>query len=108
MTLICLLKLQKWRGERFEHVLKINPVWNYDEIWDYAYNNELIIISKDKDFRLKQLIKGVPPKVIQIKFGNLKLKEFDETISMCWTQAEQLIKTHFLINIYLHNIEAIK
>lgn len=101
-------KISKWQDDRFEHVLKINPLWDDDEIWDYAYNNNLIIIPKDKDFRLKQLIKGVPPKVIHIKFGNLKLREFEKIIYACWEQVEKLISTHSLINIYQDNIEAIK
>lgn len=79
-------KIAKWQNDSFEHVLKINPFWDDDEIWDYAFKKNLIIITKDKDFRLKQLISGSPPKIIHIKFGNLLLKEFENVIESCWDQ----------------------
>jgi predicted nuclease of predicted toxin-antitoxin system len=101
-------KISKWQSNRFVHVLKINPMWDDDEIWNYAYHGNLIIITKDKDFRLKQIIHGSPPKVIHIKFGNVILSEFEKIILLCWEQVEELIKTHSLINIFQYYIEAIK
>lgn len=53
------------------------------EIWDYAKTGNLVIITKDKDFRLKQIMSDFPPKVVHIKFGNLKLKEFGKIINVC-------------------------
>lgn len=97
-----------WSNERFEHVLNINPLWNDDEIWDYAKNNNLIIITKDKDFSVKQILKGSPPKIVHIKFGNLKLVEFIRVINTCWTKVETLLQQHSTINIYKDSIEAIK
>lgn len=101
-------RISKWQDSRFVHVLKLNPVWEDDEIWDYAYQNNLIIITKDKDFQLKQLLNGAPPKVIHIKFGNLLLVDFEKKINSCWEQVEELISTHSLVNIFQYSIEAIK
>jgi predicted nuclease of predicted toxin-antitoxin system len=101
-------RISKWQNELFEYVLNINPQWNDEEIWEYAKTNNLVIITKDKDFRLKQIMQGSPPKIIHIKIGNLKLDEFEKVINLCWVQVEKLIKTHSLINIYLKTIEAIK
>lgn len=101
-------RISKWQSDRFLHVVKINPLWNDEEIWEYAYANKLIIITKDKDFRLKQIIHGSPPKVIHIKFGNLVLVEFEKIISFSWDRVEELIKDHSLINIFQYSIEAIK
>jgi predicted nuclease of predicted toxin-antitoxin system len=97
-----------WQNELFEHVLNINPLWDDKEIWNHAKKNNLVIITKDKDFRLKQIMQGSPPKIIHIKFGNLKLNEFEQIINVCWPAVEVLIKSHTLINIYLNTIEAIK
>jgi predicted nuclease of predicted toxin-antitoxin system len=55
-----------------------------------------------------QIMQGSPPKIIHIKFGNLKLSEFEEVINTCWAQVAELIKTHSVINIYQNTIEAIK
>ena len=77
-------RISEWQNELFEHVVNINPLWNDEEIWTYAKTNSLVIITKDKDFRLKQIMHGTPPKIIHIKFGNLKLNEFEKVINLCW------------------------
>lgn len=97
-----------WRDDRFQFVLKINASWEDDEIWNYAKEHELIIVTKDKDFILKQAFAGVPPKVVHIKFGNLKLNDFINRIQMVWNEVEELIQTHSTVNIYLTYLEAIK
>ena len=40
------------------------------EIWDYALQNELIIVSNDEDFIDFMNVKGFPPKVVLLKTGN--------------------------------------
>jgi predicted nuclease of predicted toxin-antitoxin system len=101
-------KIKVWESERFIHVSAINAGWNDDEIWKYAKEKNLSIITKDKDFLIYQLANGFPPKIIHIKFGNLRLKEFIGVIENCWHEAENLLKDHTLINIYIDKIEAIK
>jgi predicted nuclease of predicted toxin-antitoxin system len=101
-------KVKVWESERFVHVSSINAAWNDDEIWNYAKTNNLSIISKDKDFLIYQLANGAPPKIIHIKFGNIRLKEFISIVENCWPETENLLNTHSLINIYSDKIEAIK
>lgn len=40
------------------------------EVWDYAKENNYIIISKDSDFHQRSFLHGPPPKVIWINKGN--------------------------------------
>ena len=40
------------------------------EIWDFALENELIIVSNDEDFIDFINVKGFPPKVVLLKTGN--------------------------------------
>ena len=40
------------------------------EIWNYASKNDLIVVSKDSDFRHLSLTFGPPPKVIWVRVGN--------------------------------------
>lgn len=40
------------------------------EIWEYAKQNGLTIISKDSDFRDRSLLRGSPPKVIWLRTEN--------------------------------------
>ncbi len=39
-------------------------------IWEYAKNENFIIVSKDNDFRQRSFLFGSPPKVIWISVGN--------------------------------------
>ncbi len=102
------VKVPTWAGEDFEFALGINPAWDDEEIWRYAKKGDLVIVTKDKDFIVKQLILGVPPKVIHVKFGNLKLKAFIERIDAVWPEVVRKIALANTVNIYSDKIEAIK
>ena len=43
----------------------IDPV-----VWDYAKDNDLMIVSKDADIHDLSLVFGNPPKVIWLRLGN--------------------------------------
>lgn len=101
-------KVNVWQNDRFIHVMNIDPSWSDDKIWEYATANKLTIISKDKDFLVQQILKEFPPKVVHIKFGNIKLSDFIAIIDGCWTEVEALLATYTLINIYADRIEAIR
>ena len=40
------------------------------ELWNYARDNDYLILSKDADFSDKSAIYGYPPKVLWLKRGN--------------------------------------
>ena len=40
------------------------------ELWNYARDNDLFIVSKDADFSNRSAIHGFPPKVIWLRLGN--------------------------------------
>ena len=40
------------------------------EIWEYAGEHDLIVVSKDSDFRQLAFLYGPPPKVIWLRVGN--------------------------------------
>jgi predicted nuclease of predicted toxin-antitoxin system len=101
-------KISIWQNQRFIHINTLDPYWDDEAIWQYAKTNELTIISKDKDFLIQQLLKGTPPKIVHIKFGNLKLIDFISVIETCWDEVELLLNNHTLINLYSDRIEAIK
>jgi predicted nuclease of predicted toxin-antitoxin system len=97
-----------WNNENFIHLKDLNDKWSDELVWQYAKENNLIIVTKDADFSTKVLYKGVPPKVIHFKIGNLKLKDFHSFVNRIWPDIEDFIKTNNLINIYLDRIEIIK
>ncbi len=44
-------------------------------VWEYAKTNDLIILSKDNDFRQRAFVFGPPPKVIWLDVGNARTSE---------------------------------
>ena len=43
-------------------------------IWEYARDNDFIIVSKDADFYQRSLLFGHPPKIIWVRRGNCSTK----------------------------------
>ena len=40
------------------------------EIWEYARDQSLVIVTKDEDFQRLSVLYGAPPKVIWVRLGN--------------------------------------
>ena len=51
-----------------------------DDIWDYAQRRDLIVVTKDRDYRQLSLELGHPPKVILIRTGNCRVREVESLI----------------------------
>jgi predicted nuclease of predicted toxin-antitoxin system len=47
------------------------------EIWQYAHDNDYMIVTKDADFSEFGLVKGFPPKIIWIRRGNCSTQEIE-------------------------------
>lgn len=46
-------------------------------IWNYAKDNDFIIVSKDADMHDLSLMRGNPPKVIWIRVGNCSTRQVE-------------------------------
>ncbi|MEM9088313.1 MAG: DUF5615 family PIN-like protein [Cyanobacteria bacterium P01_F01_bin.53] len=53
----------------------IDPV-----VWDYAKDNDLIIVSKDADMHDLSLALGNPPKVIWLRLGNCSTQQVENLL----------------------------
>ncbi|HIO92759.1 MAG TPA: hypothetical protein EYG68_07940 [Leucothrix mucor] len=43
---------------------------NDKALWEYARNNNFVVVTKDSDFHEMSIIYGHPPKIIWLKYGN--------------------------------------
>lgn len=50
------------------------------DVWKYAVDNDLAIISKDADMHNRSLLFGFPPKVIWVRLGNCTTSDVEELI----------------------------
>ena len=60
-------------------------------IWDYARDRNLIIATKDKDYRDLSHARGYPPKVVLIRLGNCP-----------WQAVGSLLREHYADIVALH------
>jgi len=97
-----------WNTENFVHQKDINDEWSDEQIWRYAQENDMTIITKDSDFSNKILLRQPPPKVIHIRFGNMKMKDFYDNTSKLWDDILILNESNKLVNVFKDRIEAIQ
>jgi predicted nuclease of predicted toxin-antitoxin system len=88
------------------HVSILGESPSDSQIWKYAKDRELIIVTKDADFSDRLMLDLSPPKVVHLRFGNMRKKEFHSFLLNVWAEIESLVITHKLINVYLDRIEA--
>ncbi|QUS59234.1 DUF5615 family PIN-like protein [Synechocystis sp. PCC 7339] len=101
-------KLQLRSSFPIIHVSVLGESLRDTEIWQYAKENDLVIITKDADFSDRIIIDSFPPKVIHLRFGNMRKKEFKEFLSQIWLEIEKLAVDHKLINVYRDRIESFR
>ncbi len=97
-----------WNTDDFIHQRDIDAKQSDKEIWDYAADNNLTIITKDVDFSFRIMLQNPPPKVIHIQFGNLKMKPFYNVMNDLWVTILELNSNHKLVNVFIDRIEAIE
>ena len=97
-----------WNNENYIHQNDIDNEWADEQVWKYAKENNLTIITKDSDFSNKIMLHTPPPKVIHIRFGNMKMKDFFETITRLWDDVLILNTDYKLVSVFKDRIEAIQ
>ena len=89
-----------WNNKNYLHVNDMNDLNSDNEIWEYAIENNLIIITKDNDYRIRLLSSTIFTKIIHIKFGNKNIKDFHRIIEKFWKKLENEIEEFSIINLY--------
>lgn len=84
------------------HVNNILDKWltKDKDICKYADSNELIVITKDYDFRDSFFLRKTPKKLIKINLGNISTNELLKSISDILPALERLsVNSYFMIEI---------
>ena len=91
-----------------EHVTDLGASVSDTEVWEYARRHDLVIVTKDADFSNRIITFTPPPRVVHLRFGNMRKRDFHAFLSRVWPRVEELIRTHKLVNVYLHRLESIE
>ena len=84
------------------HVNEILDKWNTKDkdICSYADANDLIVISKDHDFRDSYFINHSPKKLIKINLGNISNQELIQILSTCIESIKKMELTYkFMLEV---------
>lgn len=101
-------RFSRWNDEKYVHQTDIDDEWTDSQIWNYAQEHDLTIISKDADFSNRVIFHNPPPKVIHVRLGNLKMREFFIAVDSVWNDVVELNRYHKLVTIFPDRIEAIE
>jgi predicted nuclease of predicted toxin-antitoxin system len=96
-----------WNGPDFVHAKDLDDQWSDSEIWRYALEHDLTIVTKDADFSDRVMVTDPPPRVIHVKLGNLRMRDFHRAISAVWPEACELSRSCRLVRIFTDRIEGI-
>jgi predicted nuclease of predicted toxin-antitoxin system len=81
--------------------------WSDSQIWLYARENNLTVVTKDIDFSNRIILSKPPPRFIHIKVGNMRLSSFRQFMIDNWERIAQVSKSNKLVNVYLDKITGI-
>jgi predicted nuclease of predicted toxin-antitoxin system len=96
-----------WRGPDFVHVRDLDDEWTDSQVWSYAQQAGATIVTKDTDFADRVLLAVPPPRVIHIRVGNLKMREFHLAIAGRWEDICNLSRSCKLVQVFEDRIEGI-
>ncbi len=90
------------------HAIDLGSRMSDSALWDYAKQHDLAILTKDADFSQRIILASPPPRVIHLRVGNLRRREFEEWLKQHWPGIETAIKQHKLVNVYPARIQSVR
>ena len=96
-----------WNNEKYIHQNDILNTSPDSEIWQYAKENGMTIVSKDADFSNRILFTSPPPRVIHLRIGNMSMREFYRIVTSVWEEVILLSAHAKLVIIFKDKIEAV-
>jgi predicted nuclease of predicted toxin-antitoxin system len=96
-----------WHGSDYIHLRDVDDELPDRQVWLYAKRKGLTIVTKDADFSERALLEPPPPRVIHVRVGNLKMRDFHQAISGIWPEVCELSALYRLVNVFADRIEGI-
>ena len=95
-----------WNTPKYIHQLDIERTAKDSDIWSYAKNSKMTIVTKDSDFANRILVSSPPPRIIHFRIGNISMKAFHALVSQVWNEVAELSRSYKLVVVFSDKIEA--
>lgn len=86
----------------------LGETWTDTQIWEYARERDMIIVSKDTDFSDRMMVSSPPPRIIHIRCGNMMMRDFHGLMTRLWPKTIALSEDNRLVRVYQDRIETIE
>ncbi|MEO6454310.1 MAG: DUF5615 family PIN-like protein [Ginsengibacter sp.] len=88
-----------WNNPKFTHAVQLDNITYDTDIWQYARNNDLIIITSDTDFYYRAVASSISPKVVWIRADIIKIKKLNKFIERAWPKVERHLLSRSFIKL---------
>ncbi|MCE7058666.1 DUF5615 family PIN-like protein [Dyadobacter sp. CY343] len=88
-----------WNSDEFIHQRDLNDEWLDSEIWNFATERSLTIVTRDSDFSIRISTSTPPPRVIYFQLGNIKAGNLFKLLHKNWQVIADLSNTYKLITV---------
>jgi predicted nuclease of predicted toxin-antitoxin system len=89
------------------HATSIAASPSDSDIWEYAREHQLAVVTKDADFSDRIIVASPPPWVVHIRIGNVRRRQYHELLARVWPHVEALLPARKLVNIYHDRVEGV-
>lgn len=97
-----------WHNADYVHLKDLGDEWSDAEVWKYAQREELTIVTKDADFSVRAILEPPPPRVVHIRLGNMKMRDFHRALSERWVEVCEMSSCYRLVQFFADRIEGIE
>ncbi|BDQ03596.1 DUF5615 family PIN-like protein [Ignavibacterium sp.] len=92
----------------FHFVADLDPRMSDMQLWEYALNNNLVIVTKDTDFYNLSISSLKKPKVIYLQLGNIKISDLHKFFEKNWSDIISHLNDASMIIVQQNKIISIK
>jgi predicted nuclease of predicted toxin-antitoxin system len=89
----------------FVHARDLGSRLTDSELWDHAREHRLVLVTKDADFSYRLALYGSPPKVVWIRFGNMRLRDMITLLRRAWPAVQRHVPEAELILVFRDRVD---
>lgn len=101
------IALGKGLGMEILYATEIGSRLSDIQLWDEAIKGNRVLVTKDADFFDRLALYGSPPKIIWVRFGNMRRKTMESLFASQWPKISQLLEINELVELFADRIEGI-